>query len=956
MNNEKFGFAATSKAKPVNYLRPAIIKVWLAAFLLVLGANLQINAELTPQAAYDWLERRVALLDQLARNDYAVEVISLTSDNRDTERQPVQPESPATDQSSVLGSFLGENNEADFRQTHSGIVAGSGIVVADPPPLSVGEMTTRDIDRLVMQNIQNVIDAGWLKQSSLFVDNSRTIINTYNSIGDEVSGATEGSILFTSLEGSTPVMAQDNANFFWDNTNNRLGIGDANPVAQLVVGSDVSAGAANGLGDVYIQNDLEVDGTIYGNINGTMNPGLTAGSILFQGASGLTQDNASFFWDDTNNRLGIGTASPASKLHVYESANTDVGLTVETTGAGATPFLTLKSLSTRDGDIFWNDGANAGRINYSHSTNDFTFFTNGALSTPAMTIASSRAVTLNSTLTTGDNITINRTSSYPSIFFQNSSVEQSRFDSGLEGTNGAYLALFTKLDGGSSTEKLRITAAGNVGIGTASPSAKLHVLGTTEQLRLGYDASNYWTSTVGSTGGLTLQGVGAGGSLTLQPTAGQNVNINLSGTGDLAVNTNQLYVNTSSGSIGIATASPASLLHIRKDQNGITNLRIDNNSAGSSALSGIQFRNGSLGSDDSFTFNLYGDNYSDTAFLQDSAYIEAGSNTGGGLKVFASGDITFGFGAPSSTNAKLTIDYPSGRVGIGTINPTSKLHILGTHSFDAPGVSGLNVDAHTATLTISPATFRASEIGAMTLVASSAQTVTTASSLYVATPVAGSNVTITNNKPIDTQTTAYLSSGGTWTNASSRELKENFTAVDSQEILDKIDTLKIERWNYKAEENALMHIGPVAGEFNAAFQTGGRDGNKTISTIDPAGIALVGIQGLSARVKEMLDFSWIIEAFKKFGVEISEEIIKISSLAVEKLQVGTVDKPSGIVLYDQATKQPYCVAIENGEFVKALGDCERAHVPETPAERQTIKEPIQGLAPSTLTEKELIQE
>jgi len=59
----------------------------------------------------------------------------------------------------------------------------------------------------------------------------------------------------------------------------------------------------------------------------------------------------------------------------------------------------------------------------------------------------------------------------------------------------------------------------------------LNLFNTTEQLRLGYDASNYWSGTVGSTGGLTLAGVGAGGALDITPTAGQNVNVNLSGNG-----------------------------------------------------------------------------------------------------------------------------------------------------------------------------------------------------------------------------------------------------------------------------------------------------------------------------------------------------------------------------------------------------------------------------------------
>ncbi len=45
--------------------------------------------------------------------------------------------------------------------------------------------------------------------------------------------------------------------------------------------------------------------------------GATAGSVIFAAASGtLTQDNARFFWDDTNFRLGLLTATPATTLDV----------------------------------------------------------------------------------------------------------------------------------------------------------------------------------------------------------------------------------------------------------------------------------------------------------------------------------------------------------------------------------------------------------------------------------------------------------------------------------------------------------------------------------------------------------------------------------------------------------------------------------------------------------------
>jgi hypothetical protein len=52
----------------------------------------------------------------------------------------------------------------------------------------------------------------------------------------------------------------------------------------------------------------------------TITTALTTGSVPFIGASGaLTQDNDNLFWDDSNNRLGIGTKLPTIALDVFGS-------------------------------------------------------------------------------------------------------------------------------------------------------------------------------------------------------------------------------------------------------------------------------------------------------------------------------------------------------------------------------------------------------------------------------------------------------------------------------------------------------------------------------------------------------------------------------------------------------------------------------------------------------------
>lgn len=106
----------------------------------------------------------------------------------------------------------------------------------------------------------------------------------------------------------------------------------------------------------------------------------------------------------------------------------------------------------------------------------------------------------------------------------------------------------------------------------------------------------------------------------------------------------------------------------------------------------------------------------------------------------------------------------------------------------------------------------------------------------VACPAAGNILEFAN-------TTATLTTGGVWTNASDRTLKENIEPLDKAAILAKIAALEITRWNYIADENKEKYIGPMAQDFHALFGVGRE---KTISTIDPAGVALVGIQALLA--------------------------------------------------------------------------------------------------------------
>jgi hypothetical protein len=101
---------------------------------------------------------------------------------------------------------------------------------------------------------------------------------------------------------------------------------------------------------------------------------------------------------------------------------------------------------------------------------------------------------------------------------------------------------------------------------------------------------------------------------------------------------------------------------------------------------------------------------------------------------------------------------------------------------------------------------------------------------------------------ITTSTGAHLTLGGVWTNSSDRNAKENFRPLDRSQILDNILKLDITEWNYKAESDDIRHIGPMAQDFHAAFGVGNDD--KTIATLDEAGVALAGIQALYSKSEE----------------------------------------------------------------------------------------------------------
>jgi hypothetical protein len=215
-------------------------------------------------------------------------------------------------------------------------------------------------------------------------------------------------------------------------------------------------------------------------------------------------------------------------------------------------------------------------------------------------------------------------------------------ENGTSGNNDSYLAFGTRANGGSVSERLRITSAGLVGIGTSAPSNKLDVVGVTQV----YDSR-------GTSGYDSLKFIG--GSAADFPTIEA-----VSATSPLhfKTNSNVRMAITSTGLVGIGTTSAQARLHVKS---GVTN------------YTGGLFLEASA--NDSGTF-LWHDG---TKTVLESSYISSGSYT----------PIAF-----HTSNSGARIDT-SGRLLVGTSSARGQLGIT-------PGVQseGTNFAQGTLALTV----------------------------------------------------------------------------------------------------------------------------------------------------------------------------------------------------------------------------------------------------------------
>jgi hypothetical protein len=528
----------------------------------------------------------------------------------------------------------GDNSIILYSTTLPGISIGSG-TITDMVSFNAGGTERVRINTSGSMGIGNTsptqkLDVtGYIRATSGFVGNSGLSL-----WGDNSSGAAG---LFVTTAGNVGIGTTSPSNLLHligsagggDAAN--LRIDSTNEYGGLVINENTTFRTFLGYGN---------SGNIFSNAQ-TDSTALRAANYLHLGASSVATITI-----DNSDRVGIGTTSPASKLHVSGASAT---IRVDDTAAGNPGFEIMSGGSTQASLISNTSTGNttllvpAGSLTLRAAVGN-VFITGSTFQTGSGTITGDLTVggTITAQKLNVQQITSSVIYSSGSNVFGNSLANTQTFTGSLQVTGSTHYFL------------------GNVGIGTTSP-----ISGQGTPLTL-----------ASSTGyvGLTLSGSGAYSHLWQLYASGDGGSNKFFGIYD---STNAIYrlVTTSAGNVGIGTTSPSNKLYVSATVEDYVAV-IENLGTGT-AKNGLWIK-----SDSSFTnatvLKVTGTT-SDSETLQvNPGQVRIGpGNIGqfdGVFYVTSSAATIANFVANNSSALFIS---GSGNVGIGTTNPAAKFQVSG---------------------------------------------------------------------------------------------------------------------------------------------------------------------------------------------------------------------------------------------------------------------------------------
>lgn len=318
--------------------------------------------------------------------------------------------------------------------------------------------------------------------------------NTLTATGGG-SGTVSGSGTATQVafwNGTTSLTG--NTNLYWDNNNNRLGIGTSSPSNQLTTTSDALISTLTiGRGNNSIANNTAIGVNALANNAATLVSGNTA--VGFQTITGNTFGgfNSAFgnlaLSKTTTGNSNTAIGSDALTENTTGNSNTAVGRTAlsnNTVGGSNVAIGASAFLNNISGSTSIAIGAFAGNLNNENSplTNVISSIFIGASTRGTSASPSNQIVIGVGTTALADNSTIiGTTGTTRTHLYGNLSLGLTSADTtarvkatSSDATSDSFAA---KFQNNSGTDILSVRGDGLVGIGTISPAARLYVKGST---------------------------------------------------------------------------------------------------------------------------------------------------------------------------------------------------------------------------------------------------------------------------------------------------------------------------------------------------------------------------------------------------------------------------------------------------------------------------------------------
>ncbi|MFC1623526.1 immunoglobulin-like domain-containing protein [Patescibacteria group bacterium] len=649
---------------------------------------------------------------------------------------------------------------------------------------------------------------------------------------------------------------------------------------------------------------------------------------------------------DGSGNVGIGTDSPLSKLSIL-TTNTTV---YTGTWSGSTNHYDPDSsdalfLYNNDGtgdfsNIFMRAGNSAfgtGRISLlksSSSVGDFTFsLRNGSSMDEKMRITGAGNVGIGTT-TPNNLLTLYETTD-TGLGFSGASGDNYKWTMGQDMTDAGKFKISSSTALGTN-DRFVIDGSGNVGIGTDSPTKKLSIEGG---LKVGYTTDTYDGSFVSFyRNNQTISSFSnSAGELHIR---GQN-NKSLYFEDDTGVG----MVIKDGGNIGIGTTSPTHKLTVSGA------FCVDNLAGG---CNGAGITNGDI------YYNAAHASYTDIAEKYPS-----NEELNAGEIVSLDNELAESTGKPyvkkgTSNNDKI--------IGIVSTNPGL---ILGDgygnsddYSIALAGRVPVKVNLEGGDIEIGDRIALSSTAGTGKKSTNSGQTVGIALESYDGSGGDTIMVFVENEKTfatdefmidengnigIGTSTPEYKMhiigdvAATSFVNISTKTSKKDISYLneeDDGEVLTKIKGMSVARYRYNIEnETDPLRLGLIAEEAPSEIlaSTGKGVDIYKLSTFILAGVKAQQkqIDAIEMRVVDLemrvgegggVSVEGVLAYFEGLGVRLTAGIAYFKDVVVERLTVGSAEKPSGVTLYNP-NGEPYCVKVDiSGELVSEAGECSASQI------------------------------